>query len=292
MSNDDIGARGLTFEQREGVAPLPRQLELGEISNELRAIVWHIFDVHIEAKSSSMGGASWIDDPWKSILREKWVFRDHRLEPYSSRYKDRMADLKKVVEYGDYGQFLGLLEWILRRQACPKKFRDHVTWALVKAKSAYRVIDGDTILAISDEAEAETMNKVLGELKAAGLTAPRTHLKRSAEHLTAGLWADAVRESVHAVESVARLLSPGETGLGPALHSLEKAARIHPALKAGFKSIYGYSSDEQGIRHPLVEDHAAQVDETDAIFMLGACASFVSYLIGKGRHAGILGARQ
>jgi hypothetical protein len=32
----------------------------------------------------------------------------------------------------------------------------------------------------------------------------------------------------------------------------------------------------------------ANVDETDALFMIGACAAFVSYLIGKARSADLL----
>ncbi len=63
---------------------------------------------------------------------------------------------------------------------------------------------------------------------------------------------------------------------------------IHGALKSGIKSIYGYTSNEQGIRHPLLEKDAPNVDESDALFMLSACAAFVSYLVGKARSAGLL----
>jgi hypothetical protein len=59
-------------------------------------------------------------------------------------------------------------------------------------------------------------------------------------------------------------------------------------LKAGFNSLYGFTSDEKGIRHPLLELPSANVDETDALFMIGACAAFVSYLINKSRAAGLL----
>jgi hypothetical protein len=32
----------------------------------------------------------------------------------------------------------------------------------------------------------------------------------------------------------------------------------------------------------------AQADEADALFMIGACAAFVSYLVNKGRTAGLV----
>jgi hypothetical protein len=54
------------------------------------------------------------------------------------------------------------------------------------------------------------------------------------------------------------------------------------SLKAAFGSLYGYSSDEEGVRHALVFSNETQVDEADALFMLGACASFVSYLLARG----------
>ncbi|MEH2627060.1 hypothetical protein V1292_005115 [Bradyrhizobium sp. AZCC 1719] len=62
---------------------------------------------------------------------------------------------------------------------------------------------------------------------------------------------------------------------------------MHPALKRGFSAIYGYTSDEGGIRHALLDSGEAAVDEVDAIFFIGACSSFVSYLIGKARVAGL-----
>jgi hypothetical protein len=58
-------------------------------------------------------------------------------------------------------------------------------------------------------------------------------------------------------------------------------------MKKGFASLYAYTSDEGGIRHALLED-AAKVDETDALFMLGACAAFVSYILNKARSTGLL----
>lgn len=105
--------------------------------------------------------------------------------------------------------------------------------------------------------------------------------------LTAGNYTSSIRESIHAVESVARFLEPAGD-LSKALGNLEKSASIHGALKGGFVSIYGYTSNEQGVRHSLIDSPSANVDETDALFMIGACASFVSHLTGKARSAGLL----
>ena len=79
------------------------------------------------------------------------------------------------------------------------------------------------------------------------------------------------------------LTHAGTSSLAGALQRLESKSNIHAALKRGFTSLYGFTSDEKSIRHPLLDGGAANVDETDAIFMIGACAVFVSYLINKHR---------
>ena len=69
--------------------------------------------------------------------------------------------------------------------------------------------------------------------------------------------------------------------MGPALASLEQREALHPALKDAFAKLYGYASNEQGIRHALLDQSNARVGMDEAVFMLGACASFASYLWRK-----------
>ena len=68
-----------------------------------------------------------------------------------------------------------------------------------------------------------------------------------------------IRESIHAVESIARTMTGADT-LAGALQKLEGRVSVHPALKRGFQALYGYTSDEDGIRHALLEKSAAKVD--------------------------------
>jgi hypothetical protein len=105
--------------------------------------------------------------------------------------------------------------------------------------------------------------------------------------LTNGNFADCVRESIHAVESAVRVLEPSGD-FSKALSRLEQKTNIHGAMKKGFVALYGFSSDEQGIRHPLLDKEAPTVDEADALFMIGACSAFLSYLVNKSRAAGLL----
>ena len=109
----------------------------------------------------------------------------------------------------------------------------------------------------------------------------RNHLIKAGQNLRNGDWAGSVRESIHAVECMAKRLAPDAQTLGPALAALERRGHLHAALKEAFKKLYGYTCQEEGLRHALVFEDEALVDEVDALFMLGACASFVSYLLSR-----------
>jgi hypothetical protein len=60
---------------------------------------------------------------------------------------------------------------------------------------------------------------------------------------------------------------------------LEKKHQLHPALKKSFSSLYGYTSDEQGIRHAMSKEPNLTAD--DAKFFLLSCTSFINYLKAK-----------
>lgn len=71
----------------------------------------------------------------------------------------------------------------------------------------------------------------------------------------------------------------------PAMRWSERAGGLHLALKRAFSKLYGYTSDEQGIRHALIDNPQANVGQDEAVFMFGACASFSSYLARKHRQS-------
>jgi hypothetical protein len=187
---------------------------------------------------------------------------------------------------GNYVLIYGWLQYVLRSRTIPG-FDKSIDAILVYCRSPYRVVAPDVIAPVGSDEEAQTITKAFVDLNSAGLAGGREHLKAAAVELSAGHFADSVRESIHAVESVVRVLEP-DGDFGKALAKLEAKTSIHGAMKKGFLAIYGFSSDEQGIRHPLLDKDAADVDEADAMFMIGACSAFVSYLINKARLVGLL----
>ena len=160
--------------------------------------------------------------------------------------------------------------------------------AFTSCQLAY-VIDAAPPAAILQAAtpeEGERLTENLSQLREAGLSASTTHLRRASGRIHDRDWAGSVRESIHAVESVARQIDPkASKDLGAALASLERQGALHPAFKQAIGKLYGYTSDEQGIRHALLDKAAANVTIDEAVFMLGACASFASYLWRKHKAA-------
>ena len=134
--------------------------------------------------------------------------------------------------------------------------------------------------------QANAVEQAIEVVHDSGIDSAVTHLRQAAEHINMEQYADSLADSIHAVESVARTIDPNNGGsLGKALKSLENAGLLkHRALKEAFMKLYGYTSDEEGIRHALVDQSSADVGLDEAIFMFGACASFAAYLTRKHQH--------
>lgn len=226
---------------------------------------------------------------WGVILRDMHVHYYHRMaDDFSSSSHKIYPDIKRTFAVGTYDQIFGFLQWVMRHPNSLQDFDRHVDQCLKLCRSAYRVVNGDTIAPVSSSEERDTLVRAFTDLGATEFNGARQHLKLAAERSTAGDWADCIRESINAVEATVRCIDPEAKDLGPALAELKKRGTVHGSLKQGLQNLYGYASDQKGVRHSLVFEDAANVDETDALFMLGACAAFVSYLINKGRAGGLI----
>ena len=108
-------------------------------------------------------------------------------------------------------------------------------------------------------------------------------MKSALEHLSRRGnpdYRNSIKESISAVESIAKEITDNpKATLGAALSKLERDQKLHPALKQGFSNIYGYTNDEGGIRHAMLEE--PNLTASDAKFFLVSCASFINYLKSK-----------
>ena len=170
----------------------------------------------------------------------------------------------------------------MRHPECPREFSDEVK-EILRYQLAYRIDTTSipTIVPAASEQEGDALLNAIQDLEAGGLGGAAMHLRQSGECIQGQDWAGSVRASIDAVESVTKQVVPGSAGtLGKALAVLEREEGLHGALKKGFSALYGYTSDEPGVRHGLLDDES-RVTRDEAIFMIGACAAFCSYLWRK-----------
>ena len=290
MAEDIQRRKQLSFEQAEGIEPLPSQLKLREVSPKLRAVLWsQIYRYLTDATEPSDYGRPYFDRSWSTILKDEHVYRQlGMVDDFANDAKELIKETRDIFENGDYLAIFGWLEFVLKHPACPANVAKETDASLRFCRAAYRVVENKVICPIASEAEHASIVKAFADLAATQFNGARAHLRNAASHLTAGKYADSVRESIHAVEAVCTTLDPTADVLSKALKKLEQKISIHPAMKNGFTSLYAYTSDEKGIRHALLDDSTAKVDEADALFMFGACSAFVSYLINKARTNGLL----
>lgn len=284
MSGENaLDPRNLTFSQAYGYEELPQPLKLEEISDGARTMLWSVlFDLVKQELYGHQGGN------WQTILVFLHViYYERPVDEFDGSMRKFIDGYKQEFMSGRFNKIFDLLLAIMRHPQCPQRFIRAVADVFKEFRLAYVVDVGPppTIYPAATKEEGEAILEATAELGAAGLAGAVNHLRKAADCINQGDPPSAVRESIHAVESTARTFDPSAKTLEPALRSLEEAGGLHPALKRAFSNLYGFTSDEQGIRHALIDSPQANVGQDEAVFMLGACASFSSYLARKHRRS-------
>lgn len=148
--------------------------------------------------------------------------------------------------------------------------------------SGYRFID-NVLTPISSPVEVAAIENAISNLEVDGQTGARQHLLTALELLSmkpAPDYRNSIKESISSIEAIVnRIAGTAGNGVANALDRISEKYPIHGALKSSLKSLYGYTSDESGIRHSILEE--VNVGYEEAAFMLVACSAFVSFLLAK-----------
>lgn len=270
----------LTFEQREGLTPVPRQLALGEIDQAVKAGLWFVISEYIEENSYNDSWSGVIPREHLLIIAQRhFVTVEHRyIDDFDSASNEIKRNWKRYFSpKATYGETLGFTEWLVRADRGLTSLALSVERVLENTRCAYRLVDRSTIMPVASQEEAVAYETALSTLQIANQPGARKHLLDAASYLSQGKFAESVRESVHTIEGLLRNLT-GHSKFSKAVAQVATERQLHESLKLALNNLYGYSSDEQGIRHPLLDKGDANVTEPDALFMLGVCASFATYL--------------
>jgi hypothetical protein len=273
----------MKFSERKGFRTVSGIIQTQDMSNNLRNSLWNVLELKVwrrenfldtkygEPEIEKFSVYLWMtyfkepiatisDDPIKTL-------RDIRNHFFSCAWFEVYDFLEAVLEYFDYFN------------EDNKSIIEMVNTILERELAGYRYIGG-VFTDITDQQEINMLESALTNDEFPGV---RAHIQRALELLSNREQPDyrnSIKESISAVESLACIITSNpKATLGDALKTIELKWKIHPALKEAFSKLYGYTSDEGGIRHAMLEE--PNLSPADAKFFLLSCTSFINYLKSK-----------
>ena len=299
MKTDDIKRQsGMVrvrggFSDVQGVSPCNTILQTIEfdddsrttLSNRLFALLEFYFEG--EGAYDRFGNGSGVrkKTPFcKSVLNDVFHKRNVAQFGYELNWRGVYEDIHKVIANAVYNEVLDVIEyccrWISRSfelgDAVYRVFNDVFEREFI----GYRFLNGQ-IVPITDEHELSS----IGDACRNPIEGCRKQIQKAVAFLSDRQnpdYKNCIKESISAVESICQVIVGDEKAtLGDALKKLEDTGvQIHPAMKQAFQKLYGYTSDQGGIRHAegMFESN---VTFEEAKFMLVSCSAFINYLIAE-----------
>jgi len=269
------------FSDRIGVTKPSTVLQLNGMTDGLRNRIWNALREDALASWTQTDAGSL---PLFEIISDRFLKLalddTPRIAIYQIQFLHEIL-LKRMEWYEVYN----LTEFVIEnyRQAIddePAVFVERVNTVLEEEMSGYRVIKS-SIVPITSEAELESIESSIALAKKGEFTGAETHFQTALKLFAKKPESDyrnCIKEAISAVESLVTTIS-SEKDFGQALQVLRKKLSLHPAFVSAVEKLYGYTSDEDGIRHGIFDTPDVGFDE--AKFMLVACSALINFLISK-----------
>lgn len=274
----------------------PKIVQIDSIDNRLKNRLWSAFvETVVVVKSQDVyHGPPVLSPPFTEIAKRIWDEflgmrideMSHEWEEFSSYLRERLYLHSEWYEYYNFIQFVVEKQLELRSPVEP--FLSKCNVVLSAEKAAYRFV-GDQLVPITDDTELGS----IGETQeiVSDIEGVREHI-RAAIALLADRekpdYRNSTKESISSVEALIRLVTKKRRAtLAEGLKLLRKRGfDIHPALEQAWDKLYGYTSDEEGVRHAITDD-PEKIDFALAKYMLVSCSVFINYLIARCADLGI-----
>ncbi|HEV2739863.1 MAG TPA: hypothetical protein VGU66_14900 [Candidatus Elarobacter sp.] len=267
----------MRFSQRIGVKPIRSVIQQGAIDTALRNSLWNVFRDFIP-ESAYRG--------WNSATQDAKRFFDAIWRDFFKNAVDNVpngrdlavAELRSWwLDAGDatWDEIYDIVEFGISIIGQKASYIKAVNAVLSREMSAYRVVAGQ-LQTVIDEVEIASIEEAIS----GGGDTVRVHITTAIKYLSdrsAPDYRNSIKESISAVEAAVRDYTGGEETLGAAIAKIQKTQPMHPAFASALSKLYGYTSDEGGIRHSLT-DEAVEPTQAEAQFMLVACSAFVNLL--------------
>jgi len=275
------------FSERIGAVEIPKMIQLEGMNDALRNTIWNFLISLFEE-----GDSSW----WRAARHIAQFFRKAPVDEIPPTDFYCREEIKSYFYSLHWYEVYDLVEFISENH---RHIYQYTNWNKAKIQTVFNKIFetelagyrfvSEQLVPISNAAETASIESAIDIASRTGLSGAQTHITTALQLLAKRPnpdYRNSIKESISAVESVAKQLGSSEAhGLSGALDELAKKAPIHGALKAAFTKLYGYTSDESGIRHAMLEESNVGYDE--AKYMAIACSAFVNYLATKAQETGL-----
>lgn len=275
------------FSQRKGFSPIIKEIQIDDINPDLKNSLWNVFYKRIfciydqERKSEilTFQRKNLYIDNFTDFLWNNYFHWPLNLMP--TNRSDQLNAIYKKFKSMAWFEIYDFTEFFLNYWQ-DDEISDEINNILSVNLSGYRYIEG-IIAQINNEEEIQVLEEALTlDL----YPAVSLHLKRALELMSDRQKPDyrnSIKESISAIESLLQeITGDHKATLGKALDKIEtqgKKIKIHPALRSAYSSLYGYTSDEGGIRHAMMDEPTLYAE--DAKFFLFLCSSFINYIKAK-----------
>ena len=273
-----------------GIKPAKKSIQIESIDAELRNTLWSLLTIHYWKKFRTPRDYENYIEPSNlhELFEALWI--DYFKLPIDTipvlfQGSDDSYGYNILRNYflnAEWYQAYDFVEFISIRG--PENYRSgfisQCNVYLEKENSGYRFVDGKIFEISSSEEISEIENAIEISTPYYGV---KQHLKTAIRLLSDREnpdYRNSIKESISAVETLCKKVTGHEKAtLDDALKILEEKEVVHPALKKAFSSLYGYTSDADGIRHALMRK--SNVTNNDARFMLVSCSAFINYVISQ-----------
>ncbi|PFJ86282.1 AbiJ-NTD4 domain-containing protein [Bacillus cereus] len=288
----------MRFSERTGFVPVKHLIQIDSMSEPLRNGLWNSFYTFIwrteykkyKSSTSSVSGKEGLKN-LNILTATLWYdFYKLPLSKIPSNLDSFIAYIESQYFAAEWYQAYDFIEYVAK--SFPfldnfELFKKECNRILEQEKSAYRFTD-NILTQITTEQERESIEKAMSSSGTKSFVS--MHIEQALRLManrTNPDYINSIKESISAVESICKVIVKDEKGtLGQALNKLEQnGIVIQDTLKEGFKRIYWYTSDNDGIRH--AHKDVPNVSYEDAQFMLITCSAFCNYLTEKANKADI-----
>lgn len=285
-----------SFSQRNGLVKVREKLQVDELDAGTRNMIWNEILMYFKVISDY----SIVIRRMRADLFELPIDSEPFIIKTRSYGKEKFfvgydAWLKNKISNGSIAEVLDVVEYLTDQERSDEwaaqyamAFHSGVGGQMLALSQetvddlfagmcvGYRFVNG-VLCRIVNEEEIKSIESAIAESPDAVAEQLNNALLAFADRERPN-YANVVKESISAVESQCCILTgDSKASLGTALKKLEDSGvRIHPALNKALHQLYGYTSDDPGIRHGGAA--MANVDVALAQFMLVTCSAFVNYL--------------